>query len=113
MKGQVDCPNWVGRSKVMFRRKEFSTMNIHGGQPVPNRTPGQIHFDTEVAHIKEWRGYYEQGNELARVKKSFEVPATPDHSYEMTLDGKYTMHFDADLQGWFDFVVGKTVATKN
>ena len=89
----------------MFKVEAYDQMNIHGGQPDPNHTPGQIHFDTDVAHIKEWRETFSGIKETVHAPKSFTVPATESKEYETTLDGKhYTLHYDKDLQSWFDFV---------
>ena len=38
-----------------------------------------------------------------REKKSYKVPADEHETYEIE-DGKYTLHYDKDLQDWFDFI---------
>ena len=90
----------------MFRRDAFESMNIHGGQHSPNQRLGQIHFHTDVAHIKEWRETFSPQNETILDKKSFQEPATDGQEFEINEKGMYTVHYDANLQDWFDFVAG-------
>ena len=90
----------------MFRRDAFWEMNIHGGQLYPNERLGQIHFHTDVAHIKEWRETFTPINETVREKRSYEVPPSEQKEFAINENGMYTVHYDENLQDWFDFVAG-------
>ena len=110
MNGKKYCPDWRGRSKVIHRPGlQYRNLMIHGNYDIdPGR--GRIHMNPDIAHIKEWRSAFGPESETLHDRKSFEVPAfgIQNNEYKLNKDGKtYTMHYDEELQAWFDFVANR------
>jgi len=106
------CPGHQARSKVLVKPNHHKRVNIHG-MGFDLRKPGLMHFDTSVAHLKEWRGLL--------VQKQPEVPIyhppvdfNVSHINEVNIidfwiahqrvDGKVLMQDDSELKDWMHFV---------
>ena len=117
-RGNSYCPHHHGRSKLLLRpklyREDFQTkVHVHGRlEPDPAR--GIVHFDTSVAHIKEWPGQFGKYAPTIRPARNFTVASGDEvgiHSFEkshqMNEDGRFNMYYDAQLESWLEYVAGR------
>ena len=77
-------------------------MNIHGLEPGslrPKET--HFHFNTDDAHLKEWRNMFNNHENQTWHAKGSQGLNLPN------ADGDVA-HYDADLQDWLYFLVGRT-----
>jgi len=105
------CPSYLGRSKVLAKPAHHKKVNIHG-KGFRMDWAGLMHFDTSVAHLKEWRNILGKGSRKInyRLPLAFNVSSGREidlihamQAHEL-VDGKLTMHFDYNLHNWMRFV---------
>jgi Glycosyltransferase family 92 len=110
--GSDVCPTWEGRCKVMARPNLYQYVNVHGD---PSGKNGSTHFHTAIAHLKEWPSLlsYPMQNSTVRAKEPFLVSGANASdlrmhwlpvAYANNSDGTVTIHYDEELQEWFQFV---------
>jgi len=76
------------------------------------RKPGLRHFDTTVAHLKEWRGILVKHRKDVTYRPPLDFNASKNEEVDMVhferghkrVDGKVLMHYDKRLQEWMQFV---------
>jgi Glycosyltransferase family 92 len=107
------CPTWTGRCKVMARPNVYDSIGVHGD---PNDGKhGAMQFHTATAHLKEWATLlaYPLQNSTVRASEAFlaSEETAPDlrmHwlpvAYKNNPNGTVTIHYDDQLQDWFQFV---------
>jgi len=105
------CPNFLGRCKILAKPAKHKRVHTHGMQAKLS-WPYVIHFDTSVAHFKEWRRLLKK--DLNFVKYHDPVSFNVSHGREIDLkhamqghelvDGKLTMHYLPDFRNWMRFV---------
>jgi len=106
------CPGSKGRCKVIAKPARHKKVKIHGMYFSLLRE-GRMHFDTSIAHFKEWRGI------LMKHRKEFRYRPPVDFNtsryeevelvdlvkgHELVVDGKVLMRYDGELQDWMRFV---------
>jgi hypothetical protein len=114
--GSDECPTWTGRCKVMARPNLYDDIGVHGD---PAGKHGAKHFHTATAHLKEWATLLtypwqnNNNNSTVRAREAFlaSEATAPDlrmHwlpvAYKNNPNGTVTIHYDDQLQDWFQFV---------
>jgi hypothetical protein len=124
-RGNSYCPHHYGRCKLLLRpkkhRHEFRKVHIHGRKE-PDPDLGIFHFDTAVAHMKEWPGQFAVYAPTNRPATNFcvsslnhsttaiaAVVGIPSfaESYPMNANGTFNMYYDANLDSWLQFVANR------
>ena len=110
-KGDSWCPIWLGRAKTIVRPTHHRRIDVHGERQSPWSLLGQKHFDTSVAHFKEWSHMFGTFPIRDREQHNFAVSSESEiliHDLEdghaRNTDGNFTIYFDGDLHGWFQHV---------
>eukprot|EP00977_Amphora_coffeiformis_P020670 scaffold8374_cov175-Amphora_coffeaeformis.AAC.109 len=120
--GKNYCPDWRGRSKLMVRPVYFPhVFSGHTGvKGKLNSTKGQIHLQTDQAHLKEWPAIFKADRRITKrapetyivVDKSAEAQALQVHNslskaYKRYRGRKFQVIHDDKLQEWLAFVASR------
>ena len=105
------CPSHYARSKVIVKPAFHKKVNIHG-MGFDLRKPGLMHFDTSIAHLKEWRNVLLKSRRKVNyrpptdfnISKIHEVDIISLNTGHERVGGKFLMHYDHELQDWMRFV---------
>jgi len=110
------CPTWKGRCKVLA--KQSREVDLHGDNGALYRYPRTSkHFDTSVAHIKEWNAMFwnaARGSSPPRMHErgtNFEISDEAEvltwgatQAHPKNANGNTVFYHDEELDGWFRYV---------
>jgi hypothetical protein len=105
------CPGWLGRSKVLAKRNVNPP--LHGFETsIQKQYFKTIHFDTSMAHIKEWNSILNNLPlpSLRKRTSSFKVSSNKQvlaHGWPdgyPNENGTLTWTHDTDMEDWNRFV---------
>ena len=120
--GRSRCPQWWGRCKALARPSHHSSFfNAHGIYGTPDKTKGEIHVDTSLAHIKEWPSIFKANrNVTVRAPESFVLNTSGEQlrreavamlrlhnfpgGYKDVGGDLFKIYYDDELRDWLQFV---------
>jgi Glycosyltransferase family 92 len=102
-RGNVICPIWRGRSKVMVRPQYHTFIDVHGTFGVgdlrkPHIHNGTImHFHPDLYHIKEWPHIYSQHNITIHYPPPSDVPIDVKSHYYIDNYDNFTITNETEV----------------
>lgn len=102
----------------MVNPKMYPDTGTYGSLRNPDPAQGQIHFSTDIAHMKEWVGLagYDSTATVIREPSNFvvsvdavdvQIPNFQVGFPDIPSEGQRTLFYDADLADWFNFVLSQ------